>query len=245
MPERGLVNDLTITNTSASRPDFISISGSAENASRLQREIRETLQADPASNALKSPIPLHWDSVCEPHSAEEGLRDAITLTRQYLADDVLGESLDSMALASFSDCGTGAYLVDTWGVQQPSSHAYRMMDALGDEMIAAGSNWILTRDMLGRMIALAWYDPDAPANLTIDCMRPYSRVMIETIDRSHGWAYNTWRQMGMPESLTRCQVQALRQAALNTCVAWSRTNEEGSFTLTLPSLESLILVKEQ
>ncbi|MDR1263193.1 MAG: hypothetical protein LBK46_06865 [Oscillospiraceae bacterium] len=219
-----------------SKPDFIVIGGDQEYATRLRREIDE----------MNLDIPVHWDAVCETHSAEEGLRDAIALTRRYLAGDALSEPLDSMALASFSGlCGAGAYLIDNWGVQQPAAHAYRMLDALGDELVERGDGWALTRDMLGRMTALAWYEPDSPKEVLLKGMRPYSRMMIETLDSGNGWAYSVWRRMGMPDSLARHQVQALRQAAQNTCVSWSRTNEDGIFSLELPRAESIVLIKEQ
>jgi hypothetical protein len=218
------------------KPDFIVVSGAPGGASRSGLDVGE----------LDTGLPVHWDAVCEEHAPRDGLADAIALARRYLGGGRALESLDSMALASFSGlCGAGAYMIDGWGVQQPAAHAYRMMDALGDELAAQGPNWVLTRDMLGRMIALAWYEPDAPGNAVFDGMRPYSRVMVETLDAGHGWAYPVWRQMGTPESLSRHQVQALRQAAQGTRVSWSRTNEEGQFLFETPASESIVLVKEQ
>jgi hypothetical protein len=232
----GLASALSSCAASGSKPDFIVISGVPENASRVGQEIGE----------LDTGIPVHWDAVCEAHSPKNGLSDAIALARRYLSGERPLDSLDSMALASFSGlCGAGAYLIDGWGVQQPAAHAYRMMDALGDELASRGPNWILTRDMLGRMSALAWYEPGAPGSVAFEGMRPYSRVMIETLDRDNGWAYTVWLKMGMPESLSRRQVQALRQAAQNTRVSWSRTDEDGRFTFETPASESIALVKEQ
>ncbi|GHU73099.1 hypothetical protein AGMMS49992_10620 [Clostridia bacterium] len=213
--------------------DFIVISGETDSAARVSKLL----------DALDPSIPVHWDGIRKAHTAADGLKDAIALTQRFMASD---SQFDSMALASFSGlCGAGAYLIDDWGVAQPTAHAYRMMDTLGGEEIARGPSWIITRDAQDRVVALAWYDPAAPTLLDIANMRPYTRIMLETVDRDHGWAFPVWQQMGHPESLARHQVQALRQASQMTCVAWARTNETGSFKLELPRTESIILLKEQ
>jgi hypothetical protein len=192
---------------------------------------------------LSESLSVHWDGVASAHPIEKGLRDAVLLTKQHLSG---GLPVDSLSLVSFSGiCGAGAYLVDGWGVRQPSGHAHRMMDALGDEEIERGGGYIITRDEQGSVRALAWTDASNPDEVEIAGFAPHSKLMIETLDGEHGWAYPTWRQMGCPKLLGRYQAQALRQAALRTDVTWARADEHGRFRWKLPKTEdSIILLKE-
>ena len=193
--------------------------------------------------SLDDNISTHWDGVSASHRMEDGVRDAVRMTRRHLS---AGFPLDSLSLVSFSGiCGEGAYLVDDCGVRQPSGHAYRMMETLGDEEIGRGKGYIVTRGKNGCIRALAWTDPLSPNELSIAGLTPGSKLMIETLDADHGWAYPTWRQMGSPGSLTRYQAQALKQAALRTDVKWVKADDEGKLRWKLPTGEdAIVLLRE-
>ena len=183
-------------------------------------------------------MPVHWDGVNTPHAPEDGLKDALTLTRRHLSG---GLPLDSLSLVSFSGiCKQGAYLVDDSGVRQPSGHAYRMMDTLGSEELLRGGGYLVTKDKNGKARAMAWTDASNPDSIEITGMAPFERLMIETLDAQHGFAYPTWCQMGKPKSPTRYQAQALRQAALQTDVRFARADSKGSYTMELPKDKNMI-----
>jgi len=215
--------------------DSVVVAGVADD-DELKR-VRDTL------DALEVEKTVHWDGVSSVHAPENGLSDAIALTRRYLSG---GLPVDSLSLVSFSGmCGAGAYLVDDWGVRQPSGHACRMMDTLGAEELDRGRGYIITRDGQGCARALAWTDADGGDEIELAGMPPCARFMIETLDAAHGWAYPVWRQMGCPKSLSRYQAQALRQAALRTGVEWVRADGDGRLRLRGPVDEDrIVLVKE-
>jgi xylan 1,4-beta-xylosidase len=174
---------------------------------------------------------------------EDSLHSALLLPQMHLT---CGGLVNSLSLASFSGiCGEGAYMIDAYGIQQPSSHAYRMLDALGETELARGAGWVLTRDGQGHIRAMAWSDPDNEPALLITGLRPNTRLMRERLDETHGWAYPVWQQMGCPRSLSRYQAQALRHAALHTDITWMQTDAQGNLTWNLPAQgAALMLLKE-
>jgi len=215
--------------------DFLTVCG-APDVGQFQ-QARRILAA--AGRAL----PLHWDAVRAAYGMDDALHMALRLAQLHLACAVPAESL---ALSSFSGlCNEGAYMIDAYGVQQPSGHAYRMLSALGDTELARGPGWVTTQNAQGRIRALAWTDPSNPLSLQLSGFRPGARVMTETLDAAHGWAYPVWRQMGCPEVLSRYQAQALRHAALHTDVFWHQADLQGRLEWRMPGPgDALVLLKE-
>lgn len=123
---------------------------------------------------------------------------------------------------------------------KPSFHAYRMLHALGDEMLASAPGVAVTRHRAtGRLTALAYHYPaempltvpggsrkvaratentGTPAAFSLDLtgLKPGARLLVETLDAGHGHAVAAWEAMGSPEPPTREQAATLRAAALAT-----------------------------
>ncbi|MDR2506139.1 MAG: hypothetical protein LBD16_08575 [Oscillospiraceae bacterium] len=220
--------------------DFAVLSGSVDSVEdKTYTRVMEAL-------AKLQGLPLHLDGIDAAHKQEDALTDAVALTKRHLGlDSTDGKMspLQSLSLVSFSGiCRQGAYLVDDFGVRQPSGHAFRMMDLLYDNELDRGKGYIVTKNERGKVCAMAWSDSANPDSLEITGLAPYEKLMLETLDAEHGFAYMTWRQMGCPASPTRYQAQALRQAALATDVKFCRADSRGVFSLPLPKGEPTIML---
>jgi len=133
----------------------------------------------------------------------------------------------------------GFGLINFQGIVKPAFHAYRFLASLGDQELAAGDGFFVSRhSRSGAITALAYNYPDEypqavamvrtpeeaeavaaqgspkPLNLQVSDLPPGAVFMIETLDRHHGFALEAWRQIGAPEPPTREQTRLLREAAM-------------------------------
>lgn len=176
--------------------------------------------------------------------------------------------VDSLSYWTFTDvfeeggAGDTAFhggfgMINYQGIAKPAFHAYRFLNALGDELLHQGPAGVVTRDSKTRKLAaLAYHYPPevpqaAPASfdardvadrtlaagkpealvIELTGLRPGASVIVETLDRDHGNALATWRAMGEPEPLSREQADALKRAAMATDQAAHRADAAGMFAL--------------
>jgi xylan 1,4-beta-xylosidase len=165
----------------------------------------------------------------------------------------------------------GFGIINYQGIVKPTFHAYRFLNALGDELLVKTDGAIATRDSKsGRLAILAyryppevkislpttgspqqameWSDRGSPTQLklTLTGLSPGTSLQIETLDKSHGNALAAWGALGAPNPPTREQTEALKQAAMGTKNEVVNADASGRLILDR-TIEpwSLVLVKQQ
>ena len=148
----------------------------------------------------------------------------------------------------------GFGIVNYQGIVKPTFHAYRFLNALGDEIIARTNGVIITRKKsTGKLTALVYHYPSEvknslppssslaaaegmlamgtpmSLNLTLRGLRAKAKILVETLDKTHGNAVEAWQRMGSPEPPTREQVARLRQAAEATNKEVLKADKHGRF----------------
>jgi xylan 1,4-beta-xylosidase len=221
-----------------------------------------------------------WSSSSSPRDFTHDFLQAATYVTKANLDSI--GLVDSLSYWTFTDVfeegGAGDTIfhggfgmINLQGIVKPTFHAYRFLNAFGNELVSKGPSWIVTKDsQTGRMTALAYhYPPEMPLSvpgsfgtrnkayetlslgnpqtLTVDLvgLKPGARVLVETLDQLHGNAMGAWKAMGCPESMTREQTQALRSSAETTKEEICTAEESGRFTLSR-NIDpwSVILIKE-
>jgi xylan 1,4-beta-xylosidase len=128
------------------------------------------------------------------------------------------------------------------GVTKPTFHAFRMLHALGDELVAEIPTGVVTRRGAdGRVAGLFFHYPPEEAQtvpgsfdtrdvadatlalgspldieLTLTGLRPGARLTLEVLDDQHGDAMAAWRSLGSPRSPDRAHTAELRRLARAT-----------------------------
>ncbi len=164
----------------------------------------------------------------------------------------------------------GFGLINYQQIVKPAFHAYRMMNELGDELVAQTEGAIVTRDHLsGRVSALVYNYPveekislpvtdtveeadaiDASGSarklqLHLEGLPANASFLVETLDRKHGNAVAAWEQMGKPEPPNPAQTKTLREAAWNTKKEFIRADNQGNLDVQRPiDAWSLVLLKQ-
>jgi len=194
-----------------------------------------------------------WSSSSSPRDhAHDTLPAATYVVRSVL--HALGTA-DSLSYWTFTDVfeegGAGEELfhggfgmVTLPGVPKPTFHAYRMLHALGDRLLARTDGAVLTRESgTGRIAALAYHYPEeeprsVPASfdsrdparatqakgaprrleLTVTGLAPGTRFAVEVLDAEHGDAIGAWRALGEPADPTRELLATLDRLARATAV---------------------------
>jgi xylan 1,4-beta-xylosidase len=179
--------------------------------------------------------------------------------------------VDSLSYWTFTDvfeeggAGDTAFhggfgMINFQGIPKPTFHAYRMLHALGDEILQMAPGAIITRHHdSGRLTALAYHYPEevklavptsassrevarktlgagSKARLSIDLrdLPPGARVAVETLGQDSGNAMHAWMEMGEPDPLSREQTALLREYAGRTRNEIFQVNDSGRFTLERP-----------
>ena len=147
----------------------------------------------------------------------------------------------------------GFGLVNYQQIVKPAFHAYRMMNELGDQILAQLPGAIVTRfSKTGLISAMAYnYPPEMKASLpvsdtleaadaiddsgsarpfTLDLshLPPGASFLIETLDKQHGDAVAAWEAMGKPEPPNQKQTKLLREEAWNTRKEIVRADTQGN-----------------
>ncbi len=143
----------------------------------------------------------------------------------------------------------GFGLINYQGIVKPTFHGYRMLHALGDEILHREDGVIVTRhSKTKRITTLLFHYPDeikhvvkggieslldkgAPKVFAIDLngVKPQAAITIETLGRDNGYAYKTWKDMGKPEPPTREQIKQLKLAAFATRKEKAKADAKGGF----------------
>jgi xylan 1,4-beta-xylosidase len=133
-------------------------------------------------------------------------------------------------------------MINLQGIVKPVFHAYRMLGALGDRLLARGPGGVITRDSASGKIASLFYHypPEMPLSapssfdtpelaektlalgrpeeliVNLSGLEPNAPVSVETLGQAAGNALQAWEEMGRPEAPTREQTAFLRVASENT-----------------------------
>jgi xylan 1,4-beta-xylosidase len=218
--------------------------------------LRQVIRSSPYPDAE---IQLtEWSSSPSPRDpSHDSLPAATFIIRANLECIGLSKSLSYWTFTDiFEEKGAGDTmwhggfgLINYQGIVKPSFHAYRMLHALGDEMLERKEGIVVTRHRRdGKLTALLYHYPaevkDAVKgpvegllntglprkfSLTIEKMKARQSVTIETLDRDHGYGYGAWKAMGAPEPCTREEGRLLRSLARRTRVEIADTGDDDSF----------------
>ena len=161
----------------------------------------------------------------------------------------------------------GFGLINFQGIVKPSFHAYRMLDALGDEQLYNTDPLVVSKSSkTGKITAIAYnypveYEQEVPSaahakdfmkassktlDLTLKGLRPNAWFVLETLDENHGYAYQEWCNMGKPHSPSRQQLDVLRQKAWDTQKEYVKADANGVLVLKKQlSPWSCVLMSEQ
>ena len=256
------------------------VSGRGKNAIRYVHSVRDdfaylkkTLAASAYPNAE-----IHITEWSTSPNSRDAMHDMLP-PAAYIAKVSLENAgkVDSLMYWTFTDIfeekggGESAFhggfgMLNFQGIAKPSYHAYRMMNALGDELLWNAGNVTVTRDSKrGKCAALAYaypkeYESHVPAasdcgkymeaspmelDLTLTGLENGAAFEVETLDDEHGNAIKAWRAMGSPRSPTREQTAVLKAAGDATKREIVRAGGDGRFVLrrTLPPW-SLVLIRE-
>jgi xylan 1,4-beta-xylosidase len=222
-----------------------------------------------------------WNSSPSPRDrTHDYLQEAAFIIKVNL--DCIGLT-DSLAFWTFTDVfeekGAGDTifhggfgLINYQGIVKPSFHAYRMLHALGNEILYQDDSLIVTRDVKTRKITALFYhypselktaiqssvDDAAISDKTLDIGTPREFSLkisglpmraafeIETLDSEYGYAFAAWKAMGSPEPPTRQQTNQLKTAAMATHKENIRAGFNGILTYqkTLASW-TVVLMKQK
>lgn len=190
--------------------------------------------------------------------------------------------VDSLSYWTFTDIfeehrgGDAAFhggfgLITFQNVAKPAFHAYRMLNALGDELISRFEGGIVTRKSVDqKLVVLAYHYPPeiktalplainkpevavavaetgSPAlfELKLDQLAPNTCFAIETLDRDHGSVVEAWHQAGAPHSPSRELTRELQQSAWETEKEVARADENGVLQISKELQPwALVLIRE-
>ncbi|MBN1696200.1 MAG: hypothetical protein JW881_01690 [Spirochaetales bacterium] len=133
----------------------------------------------------------------------------------------------------------GFGLVNIQGLKKPSYHGYWFMARLGDELMAEGDSYAITRRLDGTLVVLMWnychyrddandsrllatakpceiydlFDVQAPREfiLNLDGVGTSVRLQMTRFDREHGSVYDEWVAMGAPQHILPADLDVLRR----------------------------------
>lgn len=143
----------------------------------------------------------------------------------------------------------GFGMINYQGIVKPAFHAYRMLHALGDEILKQNDGMIVTRHSKTKKItALLYHYPDdikhvvkgsveglldkgvpKKFSISLDGLKPQVAISIEILDRNNGYAYKKWKEIGKPEPPTREQTKELKAAAFSTKKEKDKTDIKGNY----------------
>lgn len=146
----------------------------------------------------------------------------------------------------------GFGMINFQGIVKPTFHAYRFLASLGDQELAAEEGVLISRhgrdgaisavvyhypEQYPQAVGMAQNAEDAEAIMNygepkqvafqISHLQPGASFRLETLDRNHGFALETWHKMNKPEPPSREQTQLLREAAMALKQEFFIVNPEG------------------
>lgn len=133
----------------------------------------------------------------------------------------------------------GFGLVNVQGLKKPSYHGYWFLSRLGEEALAEGDGYAVTRRRDGTLAVLLWnychyradandsrlmaaarpgeiyalFDVRPPREFTLNLegVGPAVRVQTTRFDREHGSVYDAWVAMGAPQHILPADLEVLRR----------------------------------
>jgi xylan 1,4-beta-xylosidase len=205
----------------------------------------------------ESPFPtaeIHlteWSSSSSPRDFTHDFLQAATFVTKANLDSI--GSVDSLSYWTFTDvfeesgCGDtifhgGFGMINLQGIVKPTFHAYRFLNALGDELIRKFPAGVVTRCSKSKKLsAIAYhYPPEMPQtvlasfgsrdkacetlalgepemlNLEFTGLKPGAKILVETLDQQNGNALAAWETLGKPDNVSREQTKLLQEKAAST-----------------------------
>jgi xylan 1,4-beta-xylosidase len=110
-------------------------------------------------------------------------------------------------------------------IKKPTYHLYAFMARMGRQLLARGTDHLVTRHDDGRVTVLAWapVDPQGGASVDGHTLRlslpvgspdcPAAFMLRSSVSEEAGNAWGAWCEMGRPRSPLPRQLDALRDAA--------------------------------
>ncbi|NES13826.1 MULTISPECIES: xylan 1,4-beta-xylosidase [Micromonospora] len=182
-------------------------------------------------------LPVHITEFNSSYRPDNPVHDT-AFHAAYLAPVLAGggDLVDSFSYWTFSDMFEeegvpttlfhgGFGLLTHRQIKKPTYHLYAFMARLGDEVLARGSDHLVTRDATGRIAVLAWAPVDATGDtpgpdrhtvrLSLPLRTPGGAAFLlrSSVDEEVGNAWTAWCEMGRPHSPTARQLDQLREAA--------------------------------
>jgi len=186
-------------------------------------------------------LPLHITEFNSSYRPDNPVHDT-AFHAAYLAPVVAagGDVADSFSYWTFSDmfeeAGVptalfhgGFGLLTHRQIKKPTYHLYAFMARMGRDVLARGTDHLVTRDADGRITVLAWAPVDetgresAPAGHWLRLSIPIAAkgaeaprttfVQRSSVSEEAGNAWAAWSAMGRPASPSSRQLDALREAA--------------------------------
>ncbi|WP_052744780.1 hypothetical protein [Micromonospora sp. HK10] len=162
-----------------------------------------------------------------PFGVHQTLTPAAELLKQFATPAAL---LRDTALAGLPVPTTlfhgGFGLLTHRQIKKPTYHLYAFLARLGDEVLARGPDYLVTRDGTGRITVLAWAPVDVtgrepvPDRHTVRLSLPLAApgastafLLRSSVSEEAGNAWRAWCEMGRPASPRTRQLDALREAA--------------------------------
>jgi xylan 1,4-beta-xylosidase len=155
--------------------------------------------------------------------------------------------------ASASVFHGGWGLVNFQGIAKPAFHAYRFLNALGNEIILKEDGFMLTKHNANNFLTGIFYNYPAEVieaapisigsrdkaektlntgnpqiiNLRLTNLKPGSKFEIEIVDKENAFSLKSWQQMGSPEPPSREQTKQLKELGLRTKKIMLVANNKG------------------
>ncbi|MGD1821881.1 MAG: GH39 family glycosyl hydrolase [Pleomorphochaeta sp.] len=148
----------------------------------------------------------------------------------------------------------GFGMINFQSIVKPTFHAYRFLNYLGDNEVSRSDGYIITRFKEDNRISALIYNypnevsqavPISPypnwnvaektlatgankkLNFKLRDLSPSTKFIVETLDANHGFAFKKWKEMGMKASLTRAQIEVIKESALATKKEYYEVREDG------------------
>jgi Beta-xylosidase len=211
--------------------------------------LRDRVDASPYKDAE-----LHlteWSSSPSPRDcSHDFLPAAAFIVKTNLESAGLADSLSYWTFTDvFEESGGGKSifyggfgLINFQGIVKPAYHAYRFLNALGDEEIDRFEGGVVTRNRRGAISALLYHYPDEmpksvpiayypdrgraleiqrtgrakQVSIRLEHLKPKAAFTVETLDEDHGCAMTEWEKIGRPEPPTREQAAELARLSRAT-----------------------------
>jgi xylan 1,4-beta-xylosidase len=234
----------------------------------------------------ESPFPkaeIHlteWSSSSSPRDNTHDFLQAATFVTKANLESI--GTVDSLSYWTFTDVfeesGAGDTvfhggfgMINLQGIVKPTFHAYRFMNALGDEQIGKCSGGIVARcSKTKKLSAIAYhYPPEMPQTVLASFdsrdkayetlalgkteqlhveftgLKPGVKILVETLDQQNGNALAAWEALGKLDNLFREQTTLLREKSAATKKENLAADANGNFKLQR-AIEpwSVVLVRE-